>query len=171
MTKVAEERNQETGKLRRIDDRQDLSNVFPKMMDSFFSSALRPWSLFDFPKSAAMTKFDEASLSSPRLEVTESENDVQVEAELPGVSEKDVKIELRNGSLWIKGEKREDKNEEKRNRYYSERRYGSFERLVQLPCEIERDKVEAAFKDGILKVTLPKTAKAKEDVKQIPIKH
>ncbi len=92
----------------------------------------------------------------PRLDVTETEKNVEVKTELPGMERKDIDITLDRGLLVIKGEKREEK--EKKEHYYHlvERRYGSFCRTIRLPAEVKEEKIEATFKDGVLTVTLPK---------------
>jgi HSP20 family protein len=114
---------------------------------------------------------DEERLMSPRVDVSESEKTVEVSADLPGVDEKDIKIELRNGVLWLSGEKRSASKEESKNMYRSERYYGAFERGISLPCDVEKDKVDASYKDGVLKVILPKTPAAREEVTHIKVKH
>ena len=103
----------------------------------------------------------------PRVEVIETDRDVKVEAELPGMEEKDIEVTLRNGVLTIRGE-RQSESEDKHRRV-SERYYGQFERRIALPAEVEGDKVTASFQKGVLTVTLPKTAREVEDVKRIRI--
>ncbi|MEI6397787.1 MAG: Hsp20/alpha crystallin family protein, partial [Pseudomonadota bacterium] len=75
---------------------------------------------------------------APRVDVAETEKSIEVTAELAGVDEKDIKVELRNGMLWLSGKKEECHKEESRNVFRSERRFGSFERGVTLPCDVER---------------------------------
>ena len=101
----------------------------------------------------------------PHLEVNETDSELKVSAELPGLDEKDVEIELANGVLVIKGEKKMES--EDRNRWFSERYYGRFERRLAVD-DVEADKVSASFKNGVLTVTLPKTASAR-NVKRIAI--
>lgn len=106
----------------------------------------------------------------PKIDVKENDKEVLVSAELPGVSEKDVEVSLNNGNLILHGEKKEEK-EEKVNGYYKmERSYGSFHRQIPLPAEIDKEKVTATFKDGVITVTLPKTANAQTEVKKVEIK-
>ena len=104
--------------------------------------------------------------SWPSLEVSETETDVTVTAELPGLEEKDVEVLLAEGVLTIRGEKKSET--EDKDRRFSERYYGRFERRVALPAEVDEDKVQAAFKNGVLTVTMPKSAKAEAHVKRIP---
>jgi len=107
------------------------------------------------------------SVGFPRVEVVETEKEVKVEAELPGMEEKDIEVLLHNGVLTLRGE-RQSANEDKHRRV-SERYYGQFERRVVLPAEVDGDKATASFQKGVLTVTLPKTVQAMEDVKRIRI--
>jgi HSP20 family protein len=89
---------------------------------------------------------------------------------LPGLDEKNIEVNVDNGGLTIKGEKKEEKEEKQKGYYVSERSYGSFERYFGLPNGVYADKIEASFKNGVLKVTLPKTAKAQKPAKKIDVK-
>jgi len=119
----------------------------------------------------AFRSFDVAPFSSqamgwPNVEVNENGNEVKVIAELPGLEEKDVNLELRDGLLTISGEKRSETEDKERR--FSERYYGRFERSVPVD-DVDQDKVEASFKNGVLTVTLPKVPTAQQKVKQIAI--
>lgn len=89
-------------------------------------------------------------------------------AEVPGMEEKDIEVLLDDGVLTLRGEKRSET--EDKNRQFSERYYGRFERRIPIGYEIEEDKIDARFKNGVLSVTLPKTAKAQSQAKRIAIK-
>ncbi|HET9718435.1 MAG TPA: Hsp20/alpha crystallin family protein [Pseudolabrys sp.] len=102
----------------------------------------------------------------PNLEVSETKDEVKVIAELPGLEEKDVEVELSNGVLAIRGEKKTET--EDKDRLFSERYYGRFERRIPVE-DVEEDKVKASFRNGVLTVTLPKTAEAQRHVKRIAI--
>ena len=104
----------------------------------------------------------------PSLDVLETKNDLVVKAELPGMDPKDFDISLNDGYLTIKGEKKQEKEEKEENYHFIERSYGSFTRSVRLPNEVQRDKISASYKNGILKVTLPKSEEAKK--KEVKIK-
>ncbi len=104
----------------------------------------------------------------PKVDVSETDKDVCVTAELPGLDEKDIDLALAENALTIKGEKKVEKEEKEEGRYHVERSYGAFQRRITLPCEIDPDKVKATFKKGVLSVTLPKTAKA-QSTKKIAI--
>lgn len=106
----------------------------------------------------------------PRLDVTETETELKISVELPGINEKDIDLTMSNDSLTIKGEKNEKKEDRTHGHYRVERRYGSFERTIPFPCEIDADKVDATFKDGVLTVNLPKSARAQNAQKKVSIK-
>ena len=108
----------------------------------------------------------EDQLGWPRIELSETDKEVTVSAELPGLSEKDVQVEMANGVLSIRGEKKAERSDE--SKFVSERYYGSFER--QIPLEgVEEDKAQADFKNGVLTLTLPKSEQSTRDVKRIAI--
>ncbi len=88
---------------------------------------------------------------------------------MPGLDEKDVEVSLSNDTLTISGEKKAEKEDKGENYYRLERSYGSFQRVIPLSTEIEADKVEAAFKNGVLQITLPKLHLG-EGVKKVQIK-
>jgi HSP20 family protein len=108
----------------------------------------------------------EGQFGWPRLELTETDKAVTISAELPGLSEKDVQVEIANGVLSIHGEKKAERSDQ--SKLFSERYYGSFER--QIPLEgVEADKAKADFKNGVLTVTVPKSEQAEANVKRIAI--
>jgi HSP20 family protein len=104
----------------------------------------------------------------PSLDVAETKSELVVKAEAPGMDPKDIDISLSDGVLTIKGEKRQEKEEKEADYHLIERSYGSFTRSVQLPREVQSDKISASYKNGILKITLPKSEEAKK--KEIKIK-
>jgi HSP20 family protein len=103
----------------------------------------------------------------PSVEVSETDKSLKVTAELPGMDEKDIELRIENNTLMVKGEKHTETQD--KDRHYSERFYGRFERRLVLPAEIDEERVEATFKNGVLTVTLPKTDRAREGTKRIPI--
>ena len=103
----------------------------------------------------------------PSVEVIQSDKDIRISAELPGLDEKDVEVLVDNDALTIRGEKRSETQDQERR--FSERHYGRFERVIPLPFAVEEDKAEASFNNGVLTVTLPKSAKAEEKAKRIAI--
>jgi HSP20 family protein len=107
---------------------------------------------------------------SPRLDVSETENGLEIVADLPGLEKKDIQVSLEDNLLTIKGEKKEEKESKDKKYHTIERRSGSFYRAVRLPLEVKKDKVEATFKDGVLTLRLPKSKEEKRKVAQIEIK-
>lgn len=107
---------------------------------------------------------------SPRVDVSETDKEIKITAELPGMDDKDIDISLNKDTLTIKGEKREEKEDKGRDYYRAERSYGSFSRTIPIPAEIDTDKVKAEFSKGLLMVTMPKTTEAIKETKKIPIK-
>jgi HSP20 family protein len=103
----------------------------------------------------------------PNVEISDSEKEIRVTAEVPGLEEKDIEVMLEDGVLTLKGEKRSET--EDKDRQFSERFYGRFERRIPLGYEVEDDKVSASFKNGVLTVALPKTERAQAKAKRIAI--
>ena len=101
----------------------------------------------------------------PKVDVSDSGNDVKISVELPGMEEKDVEVTLRDGVLTLRGEKKS----ETENAHYSERWYGQFQRSIQLGPDIDPDKVSAAYKNGLLTVTVAKKPEELRTEKRIPI--
>ena len=106
----------------------------------------------------------------PAVDVAETDKAYEITAELPGLDEKNVEVKLANGVLSIKGEKQEEKEEKEKDYYRRERSFGSFERSFQVPDDVEENKIEASFKNGVLSVTLPKSAEARKQAKKIEVK-
>jgi len=110
------------------------------------------------------------SLQTPAADIAETEKDYEITAELPGMDEKNVEVSLANGGLVIRGHKEEQKEEKKKDYFLSERQYGTFERYFGIPEGVEADKIAATFKNGVLTVTLPKSAKMQASEKKISVK-
>jgi HSP20 family protein len=106
---------------------------------------------------------------TPAIDIVEKDKAFEVTAELPGLDAKDIELQLADGMLTIKGEKQEEKEEKTKDRYVSERRYGSFRRSLQVPGSVDVDKIEATYKSGVLTVTLPKSPEAEKKQKTIPV--
>ena len=130
------------------------------------------WS-FPFRRSVFDTEpfwTSEVTGTAPVVDLTEDEKGFEITAELPGMDEKNVEVKLANGGLTIKGEKTEEKEEKQKDYYIKERHFGSFERSFRVPEGVDKDKIEATFSKGVLKVILPKTAEAQKAEKKIAVK-
>lgn len=147
-------------------ERGDPFRALRKQMDDVFNS----WAV-GFPQVGAMTS--EPGFR-PKVDVSETDKDVTIVAELPGIDQKDIDVALVGNQLTIKGEKRteatEKKDEKGRAYHRVERSYGAFQRTMTIPFEIDPSKVDAKFKDGILTVVLPKPPEAQKQSKKIEIK-
>jgi HSP20 family protein len=144
--------------------RQEIDQLFDDFGIGTWRSPFRS-SFFDIePFRRAKAAFS----GMPAVDVTETEKSYKVVAELPG--EKNIEVKIANGMLTIKGEKQEEKEEEKQDYYVRERSFGSFERTFPVPDGVDLDKVDASFKKGVLTVTLPKSAEAQKAEKKITVK-
>ena len=137
--------------------RQEMDRLFD---DTFRGFGLVPFELED--------RIFEGATAWPSIEVTETDKQMKVLAELPGLDEKNVEVKLADGMLCISGEKKEETADKERR--FSERTYGRFERRIALE-DVDENKIDATFKNGVLTVTLQKLPAAAAKVKQIPIKH
>jgi HSP20 family protein len=108
--------------------------------------------------------------AAPSVDVKETDTEYEVSAELPGMDEKDVELTLADNLLTIRGEKKTEREEKDKNYYLSERSFGSFRRTIPLPAEVDEDKVEAHFRNGVLTVRLPKSAEAQARTRRIEVK-
>lgn len=119
-----------------------------RFLDRFFDE-------FDFPELTDQKQW------LPKVDVSETDDHVIVRAEVPGMDKKDISITMSEGILTIQGEKKHEKEEEKENYRVVERRYGSFSRSLRVPRGVDADKIEASYKDGVLKVAIPKSESEK----------
>ena len=117
---------------------------------------------------ASLSRFSSNGARWPNVEISDGKTEIRVTAEVPGLEEKDIELLVDDGVLTLKGEKRSET--EDKDRQFSERYYGRFERTIPLGYEIDEDKIDARFRNGVLTVTLPKTAKAQSQAKRIAIK-
>ncbi|MCK9229412.1 MAG: Hsp20/alpha crystallin family protein [Syntrophales bacterium] len=131
------------------------------MFDSFFA---------DFPRFPGHGMDEWRGRFAPSIDVKEEDKEIEITAELPGMDENDIDVSITHEALVIKGEKKEEKEEEGKGYRHSERRYGSFQRVIPLPESIDRDKAEASFKKGVLSIRIPKTGEAETAGKKISIK-
>ncbi|OQA13454.1 MAG: Spore protein SP21 [Chloroflexi bacterium ADurb.Bin360] len=99
---------------------------------------------------------------SPRVDVIETEKELQIKAELPGMSEKEIQVSLSRDTLTLSGEKKAEEEQRSGNIYRMERTYGAFSRTIALPVDVDAENVEATFRNGVLTINLPKVAATKE---------
>ncbi len=137
---------------------RDFQREMNRLFDDFWS---------DFPALSNRRERSPSALAafSPRVDVSETDKTIEVSAELPGMDEKDITVELDDSTLTVRGEKHEEKEEKGKNWFSREQSYGSFHRVIPLPTSVDGTKAKARFKKGILSVSVPKreeeTAKRK----------
>ncbi|MFQ5458618.1 MAG: Hsp20/alpha crystallin family protein [Myxococcota bacterium] len=102
-----------------------------------------------------------ASSWAPPVDIHETEDSFELSVELPGVKKEDVTLEVKEGIVSVKGERRQEKDVEEKNVHRIERRYGSFYRAFNVPSNVDASRVKAAYKDGVLRITLPKAEEAR----------
>jgi HSP20 family protein len=137
----------------------------------------------DFRKGTWMAPFSRKSLESdpfwrrefsssgvPAVDIAEKDDGYEITAELPGMDEKDINIHFSDGMLAITGEKKQEKEEKKKDYYLSERHFGSFRRSFRVPDGVDTAKIAADFKNGVLTLSLPKSAQAKKKERKIAVK-
>jgi HSP20 family protein len=106
---------------------------------------------------------------TPSVDISETDGEYQIKAEIPDVKKEDVKVTLEDGVLTIQGERKHEKEEKGKKYHRIERSYGSFVRTFSLPDVIDEDKVKAEFKEGVLNLSLPKSEKAKPKAIEVKI--
>ena len=141
----------------RWDPFRDL-NMLQDRMNRLFDDAGRPWRT-DEP--AATTSW------SPSVDIFETEGEIVVKAELPGMDRKDIQLNLENNVLSLRGERKFQKETKDDNYHRIERSYGVFSRSFSIPATVDEERIRADYKDGVLKIVLPKKDQAKP--KQIKI--
>ncbi len=140
---------------------------FNHLLNDFFSR-------FEFPSNTregySLSTWDAFSPRWPQMDVKETDDDILITAELPGVDKEDIEISIDQNRITIRGEKKTETEKKGHNYYHMERHYGAFHRSIPLPWEVKSDKVDAEFNSGVLTVSLPKSAAARERMRKIPVR-
>jgi HSP20 family protein len=147
--------------------REEERLFFPlqREMNRIFDDFFRGWDVA--PTGLEGSRF---GFFQPSIDVKQSESEIVVKAELPGLDEKDIEVLLTDEALTIRGEKKEEKEEKGKTYYHMERSYGSFNRVIPLPAGVDQKKVQAQYKNGVLSITLQKAQEPKMKSKKISIK-
>jgi HSP20 family protein len=133
------------------------------MFEDFLGRRLRPFWPERWWPAARM------EMTTPAVDLYDEKDDIVVKAELPGMEKDNIEVNLSGNRLTIKGEKKQEEEVKREGYYRSERSYGSFLRSLELPTEVQTDKVKAAFKKGILEIRLPKTEEAKKKETKVQV--
>jgi HSP20 family protein len=149
---------------------RDIRDPFKAIGDlgRMLESGLKGWSPLDFD--SLLTPLSASSLLRPQVDIGASADEYTISVEIPGVTEKDIALEVLGDSLMIKGEKRQEQESRDKSYYRVERSYGSFQRVLSLPEDAEHDRISAVFKNGVLTVSIPRCKTASAQVKTIEIK-
>ena len=151
-----------------------MSSVFgsdmPRIFDEF-SRGMDAWPLYRHALDwEPLHRIEKATgVMSPDIDGTETDTEIRITAELPGMAQADVGVELIGDRLTLRGVKRQVRDEKEQNLHICERRYGAFSRTIRVPETVDMAKVTAEMKDGVLTVVLPKTAGAKAASRKIAI--
>jgi HSP20 family protein len=143
--------------------RREVDRIFDEFGGEFWRSPFRR-------SGDPMFRRELTAGNAPAVDIVEKDNAFEVTADVPGFDDKSIEVQVVNGSLWIKGERKSEKEERQKGYHLSEREFGSFQRCFRLPDGIDTDNIEATLKQGVLMVTLPKTADAQKVAKKIDIK-
>ncbi len=146
---------------------KELRKATDRLFDEFFRHVR--WPIGEWLSPWGLTT-DIVGADWPRADMSETDHEIHITAELPGVDKDDLDVSVTEDRITIRGEKKDQEEKKGKNYYQLERTYGSFQRSFSLPCEIDADKVDASFKDGVLKIVLPKTQAARERIKKITVK-
>jgi HSP20 family protein len=133
-------------------------------MNRLFDDFFKGFGMWSFPEEG-----ESYGLFSPQVNMTEDDKSIQVSAELPGLDENDVEISVSKDSLTIKGEKKSEREHKDEETYYMERSFGRFSRVIPIPKNVDPEKAEAAFKQGVLTIILPKIESEGMVHRKIPI--
>jgi HSP20 family protein len=141
---------------------------FEDMERQFANIFIRPFSLLEPTWWPRLRTLEEEEVRAA-ADIFEEGNDVVVKAELPGMKKEDIDVKVTENMITISGEKKKEEKVEKKNYYRFERTYGSFKHEYSMPCEVQTDKANAHFKDGILEIRIPKTEEASKKEKKVMI--
>jgi HSP20 family protein len=147
----------------------NLRREFDRMLDEFPWGWRRPLARSVFDIEPFWRGFGGIG-AVPAVDIAEKDKDYEITAELPGMDESNIDVKFADGVLTIKGEKKEEKEEKRKDYYLSERRYGSFQRSFPVPESVDANGIEAKFVNGVLTVKLPKSSEAQKNEKKIAIK-
>ena len=135
-------------------------------LDRLFEDAFGHWPLSNWPAATPAL----SGAFNPQIDVAETDTAYELTADLPGLTDEDIQVELADNVLTLKGEKKTETEHKDKQVYRMERSYGSFQRRIALPAEVNEDAIDATFKNGVLHINLPKTPQVEEKVKKISVK-
>jgi len=144
---------------------QQFHQEIDRMFDDFFRG-------FGFPAMGfgrVVPSLAQSEWLKPTVDIAASEREYTISVEIPGVEEKDFNLDLSDGTLRISGQKRQEREEKEMNYYRMERSFGSFQRVVSLPEDVDEDGITAKYSNGVLTIKLPRKSKPKTESRKIAI--
>lgn len=141
-------------------------DLLHRRMDDLFEDFFEQ---FEHPRNLMPHSLFGDAAFNPRFEVSDDEKEFVIKAELPGMNEEDIQVQLDEQVLIVSGEKREERSKRKKHQHYSEVQYGSFQRVIPLPQAVDGTQTQATFKRGVLTVRLPKTEAVRSSARRIEI--
>jgi HSP20 family protein len=141
----------------------DLQREMNRLFDDFFIEFPSPTRWGGRDRDAGLATF------TPRVDVSESDKEIKISAELPGMDEKDIHVEMDDNAIVVRGERKEEREDKDGNWYRREQSYGSFQRVIPLPANVDSDHAKATFKKGVLRIKMPKLAQEQAQRKAIAI--
>jgi len=142
-----------------IESLPELRREMNRLFDDFFTG-------FGLP----LLDGSEGRMPTPRIDVSESDQEIQIAAGLPGLGEKDVEVTVADDTLTIRGEKKEESERKERDHHVMERSYGTFSRTLRLPFAVDAGQAKAVFKDGVLRITIPKPKEVQQRTHRIEVR-
>ena len=160
-------RKEESRELMRVEPSRGLS-PFEEMERVAEDLFRRPFSLLG-PSWLQRMRMPVMEEVTPTVDIFEEGDEFVVKAEIPGINKEDISVDITDSTVVISGQKKKEEKVEEKNYYRMERSFGSFSRSLRMPAEVQTDKANAKFKDGILEIRVPKTEEAKSKEKKVPI--
>jgi HSP20 family protein len=142
-----------------LDPLRPLRREMDRLFDGFFAGLAAP------PAGG-----DSGRILTPDIDVSENDREIRIAAELPGIDEKDIEVTVAEDMLTIRGEKKEERERKERDYHLMERSYGTFSRTLRLPFAVDAGQATAVFKDGVLKITIPKPQEVLEKTRKIAVR-
>lgn len=155
-----------------MDLRRQMDRLFDEFTRGFPFGGLQPGGLMQPGAGAGIPDIFGAGMGAVpvNFEVSEGDKEIEITAEVPGMDENDINVEVSGGMLTVSGEKKSESEKSDKNVYMTERSYGSFRRRFRLPETVDDQKIDATFEKGVLKISMPKKAEAQSDTRKINVK-
>lgn len=159
-----------TGQKRSPEQRFDPVSLLHRNMDDLFSRFLYGTDMTPRGEGGFSQGLLGEGLLKPMVDINASDGEYSITIEIPGIKQEDINLEISNNTLTVSGEKNQEKEDQGKDYYRMERSYGTFQRVLSLPDDVDQDRIKASFDNGVLTVTTPRKPLADRDIKQIEVK-